>query len=270
LPLHACGGRRAKEYRSLVIGGNARDASFQRAFQAVERVEGWLTEEQARILFDRAATLGPGNRIVEIGSHHGRSTIVLAVAAQSEVDIVAIDPFARAERAPVEQLDDAEVAERDLELFRANLERAGVRTRIRIVRAGSSEALLRLPGPVDLLYVDGDHEFSAAQSDIRNWGARVPPGGTMLVHDSFCSVGVTLAQLVTLFFGRDFRYLGRSRSLAEYRRDQLSGPARLRNAARQAAELPWFLRNVIVKVALVARVRPIARVLGHTDATFPY
>ncbi len=245
-------------------------ASFEDALRAIEGVEGWLTVEQARLLYERAVSLAPGSRMVEIGSHHGRSSIVLAVGARAGVEIIAIDPFVRPERTPQEQLSDAEVARRDLQLFHANLERAGVHKRIRHVRAYSSQALECVPGPVDLLFVDGAHEFSPARSDVRDWGARVRPGGTMLIHDSFSSVGVTLAQLVTLFFGRRFRYVGRSRSLAEYRREPVSGPGRVWNAARQTAQLPWFARNVVIKIAIVVKARRLAQLLGHADDVYPY
>jgi predicted O-methyltransferase YrrM len=245
-------------------------ASFADALAAIEGIEGWLTVDQARLLYYRAARLGPGSRIVEIGSHHGRSTIVLSLGAPEDAEIVAIDPFASAERPPGQPLTDSEAGERDLELFLDNLERAGVRHRVRHVRETSGDAL-RLPSdPIDLLYVDGAHEFGAARSDIRHWGARVRPGGTMLVHDSFSSVGVTLAQLVSLFFGSRFRYVGRTRSLAEYRRLAMSDRQRMASAGRQAAQLPWFVRNVVVKVALVAGLRPLARLLGHTQDTYPH
>lgn len=92
----------------------------------------------------------------------------------------------------------------------------------------------------------------------------------MLIHDSFSSVGVTLAELVALFFASGFRYVGRSRTLAEYRREYVPRAARLPNAGRQAAQLPWFARNVLVKAALVGRARPLARLLGHQDEVFPY
>ena len=79
-------------------------------------------------------------------------------------------------------------------------------------------------------------------------------GGTLLIHDAFSSVGVTLAILRELVPGRRFRYVGRSRSLAEYRRRPAdAGGSRARNAPRQLAQLPWFARNVALKVALDAR-----------------
>ena len=74
-------------------------------------------------------------------------------------------------------------------------------------------------GPIDVLYVDGAHRYGPARADLRDWGARVQAGGTLLVHDAFSSVGVTLAILRELVAGRRFRYVGRTRSLAEYRAD---------------------------------------------------
>jgi hypothetical protein len=92
----------------------------------------------------------------------------------------------------------------------------------------------------------------------------------MLVHDSFSSIGVTLATLASLTFGSRWRYVGRTSSLAEYRRDSLGPRARVANAARQLAQLPWFARNVVVKVAIVTRLRPLARLMGHHGDHWPY
>ena len=42
--------------------------------------------------------------------------------------------------------------------------------------------------PIDVLYIDGAHRYGPARADIRDWGARVTDGGTMLIHDSFSSI----------------------------------------------------------------------------------
>ena len=34
--------------------------------------------------------------------------------------------------------------------------------------------------------------------------------------------------------------------------------------------LPWFARNVLIKVALVMRARPLLRLLGHDSDDWPY
>ena len=213
---------------------------------------------------------GPG-RIVEIGSFRGRSTIVLRRAAAPEVEVVAIDPHGGGDRGPREISPDAARGEADHEAFHANLRRAGVDAGVRHVRRTSQDALAEVEGAVELLYVDGAHRYRPARADIERWGERVAPGGTMLVHDAYNAVGVMLTQLRVLVLSRSWRYVGRTRSLAEYRREELAGTARLRNAARQLRGIPWFVRNGLIKVALVARLRPVARRLGLPDGDdWPY
>jgi SAM-dependent methyltransferase len=213
-------------------------------------VEGWLSEAQAQRL-DRCARVVPaGGRIVEIGSFRGRSTIVLARAAAPGVDVVAIDPHLGSDRGPQEIAAQPELGEQDTRLFRSNLERHGVLERVRHVRMLSSDA--PLPDAIDLLYVDGAHRFGPARDDLVRWGARVRDGGTMLVHDSFSSIGVTLALLTAVAPSRRWRYAGRDGSLAHYVADGAGGP---RSALRQIAQLPWFAYNLVLKLLTVLRIR---------------
>jgi predicted O-methyltransferase YrrM len=247
------------------------ERDFDAALAAIDGVEGWLSADQARRLWDAARRVQPPARIVEIGSFRGRSTIVLRLAADGDVEVVAIDPHGGGDRGPQEIAPDAARGDDDSRVFRANLESAGVLDRVRHVRRMSGDALGDVEGPIDVLYVDGAHRYGPARADIEEWGARVRPGGTMLVHDAYNAVGVTLAQARLLFASGGWRYVGRSRSLAEFRREQLSGGARMRNAFRQLADLPYFVRNGLIKVALVARLRPVARLLGQPDEdAWPY
>ena len=252
------------------LGADARaaDGGFAAAFSHAAAVDGWLTPAQARRLWERAAAArGP---VVEIGSFRGRSTIVLASAAP---EVIAIDPHAGSDRGPQEIAADERRGNEDHEAFVANLAAAGVADRVRHVRKPSAAALADVDGAPALLYVDGAHRYGPAHDDLRRWGARVPPGGAMLVHDSWSSVGVTLALLTECVASPWWRYAGRTGSLAEYERPHapLRGRERFRNAARQLAELPWFARNVVIKVLVLARLRPLAHRLGlPRDARWPY
>jgi predicted O-methyltransferase YrrM len=210
-------------------------------------VEGWLSEAQAARLDACARTVPAGGRIVEIGSFRGRSTIVLARAAADGVELLAVDPHLGSDRGPQEIAARPELGEQDTRTFRANLERHGVLDRVTHVRMPSGEA--PLPDVIDLLYVDGAHRLGPARDDLVRWGARVRPGGTMLVHDSFSSIGVTLALLSAVTPSRRWRYAGRDGSLARYVADGR------RNVLPQLAQLPWFAYNVLLKVLTVARIR---------------
>jgi predicted O-methyltransferase YrrM len=246
---------------------NTRD--IDEVLASVTEVEGWLTEAQARRLWTAAQRVAPGGRVVEIGSFRGRSTIVLASAAEASVDVVAIDPHGGGDRGPNEYAPDERLGDSDHATFHANLARAGVENRVRHVRRPSAQALGEVDGAVDMLFIDGAHRYAFAKPDIALWGARVTVGGSMLIHDSFNAVGVMLAQLRLLLFSREFRYVGRSGSLAEYRRQPLGRRARIDNVLGQLAELPYFVRNCVVKAALAARLAPVARLLGE-HGHWPY
>ncbi|HYD10887.1 MAG TPA: class I SAM-dependent methyltransferase, partial [Acidimicrobiales bacterium] len=191
-------------------------------------------------------------RIVEIGSFQGRSTIVLATAAPDGVEVVAIDPHAGNDRGPQEISGYEAEAASDNQRFEQNLRDAGVRERVRHVRAFSDRAHTEVDGPIDLLYIDGAHRYAPAREDIVSWGRRVVAGGTMLIHDSFSSIGVTLAILRTLVPSSEWTYIGRSGSMTEYRR--LPPIGRASNAGRQAAQLPWFAKNVVLKVLIASKI----------------
>ena len=245
--------------------------SFDEALEAVRDVDGWMSPDQAERLYRAAAGTHPGDTVVEIGSFRGRSTIVLAGAAPDGVQIVAIDPHAGNDRGPQEIDGFQAAAATDHEVFNANLAAAGVAQRVRHVRAFSDAAHAGVQGEVAVLYVDGAHRYSPARTDIREWGRRVSPGGTMLIHDSFSSLGVTLAILRELMFGARWRYVGRARSLTEYRADlDATWPSRLGNAARQALQLPWFLKNLLVKVLITLKLGGLLRKVTGREPEWPY
>ena len=230
-----CGARGSVRSRSGVAGARpglgdrvrcgGLHVTFEQAWAAVADVDGWMTEGQARALYEAGAACPPGGRIVEIGSFQGRSTIVLALAAPADVEIVAIDPHAGNDRGPQEIDGYEDAAADDHAKFEANLVAAGVRDRVTHLRQFSDRAHQLVDGEIDVLYVDGAHRYGPARVDIRDWGARVKPGGTLLIHDSFSSIGVTAAILRELLLSNRFRYVTRSRSLAVYEPSSAGGRA---------------------------------------------
>jgi len=245
--------------------------TYDEAFDAAKDVDGWMSPDQAKRLYDAAAATRPGDVIVEIGSFRGRSTIVMASAAPDGVPVVAIDPHAGNDRGPQELEGFAAEAATDHDIFNANLAVAGVSGRVRHVRKFSDAAHGEVQGNVAVLYIDGAHRFDPARNDIHVWGRRVTPGGTMLIHDSFSSVGVTLAILRELLVGSRFRYVGRARSLTEFRAD-LDGTTKssLLNAARLLAQLPWFAKNLVVKVLITVKLGGVLKAITGREPEWPY
>jgi hypothetical protein len=230
---------------------------FDAVWRVADTVPGWLTEDQGRLLFDAAAALPDGATILEIGSHQGRSTVVLAeVAKASGGTVVAVDPFVDG------RLFGGASTEAKLV---GNLETRGLRDSVELVRDYSTSLRPRWDRPFDLLYVDGKHDYWTLSDDLK-WSVHLPPGGLVLVHDCFSSIGVTLGILAHVLPGRELTYLSRAGSLAVFRRARPTW----RDRARILAEMPWWVRNVALKVLLRLRLRPVARLLGHDSPYDPY
>ncbi|MDF1603133.1 class I SAM-dependent methyltransferase [Nocardioides sp. YIM 152315] len=229
---------------------------FDATFALADRLPGWLTRDQARVLDAVAREVGPDGTIVEIGSHHGRSAVVLARALPEGGRLVAVDPF------PADWRYGGPGTEAT---FRANLETAGVTDRVDVRVATSREVRSRWSSTVAAVYVDGKHDVWSLRDDVR-WAAHVRPHGWVLVHDAFSSLGVTLGLLSVLPLSRRLRYVGRTGSLA---RIEVAPPTPA-DRLRPLREVPWWLRNLVVKVLLRLRLRRAAGWLGHHGAADPY
>ena len=236
----------------------------------IDGVDGWLSSDQAERLYEAATATRRGDQIVEIGSFRGRSTIVLAGAAPDGVAIVAIDPHAGNDRGPQEITGFAVEAASDHEVFTANLAARGSPTECIMFVSSAIERMPTSRDPSPCCTSTARTAMRPALSDIRSWGARVEPGGTMLIHDSFSSVGVTLA----IVSGADVRPaipLCRPVAFAERvpRRPRPPATASV-NAVRQIAQLPWFIKNLGLKVLLSLGWGKLVRRLGLREPEWPY
>jgi hypothetical protein len=222
-----------------------------------EGIPGWLTTGQAELLHEQARTLPAGAAVVEIGSHKGRSTVVLAHALRERGGtVVAIDPF----------IDGAVFGGSGTRHhFERHVEMASVGDTVELVCDYSTKARKSWTRPFHLLYIDGKHDYWTLSDDLK-WRVHLPEGSPVLVHDCFSSIGVTLGILRHVLPAGDLRYEQRVGSLALFR----VGRPTMRDRLRILAELPWWGRNVVLKVLLRLRLRPLARVLGHDSPYDPY
>lgn len=235
---------------------------FESCWPLIEGVPGWLTADQAYELFRltrsvRGTSGAPGIRVVEIGSHQGRSTLALALAGK-DVELTAVDPFVGGR-----MFGGPDVRR----LMVANLKRAGVTDRVTLLTMTSRRAFSSWPAGrvVDLVHIDGKHDVVSLLLDLR-WARFVHEGGHVAVHDMFSSIGVTLGALLALPFARRLTFAHRVGSLAVLETRRPRPTERL----RALAHLPWFARNVVVKICLRLRLLGAARAMGHTDVCDPY
>ncbi len=120
-------------------------------------IGGWLTRDQAFALWSEARGVASKSRIVEIGSHQGRSTVVLASAAPQST-VVAIDPFVGGAMFG---------GTKTKEKFLANLTEAGVRERVELRQAKSTELRPNVHESIAFLYIDGKHDYWTLSDDLK-------------------------------------------------------------------------------------------------------
>lgn len=136
---------------------------FVDVWRIADDVVGWLDGPEAELLYSCAKSLPIGSEIVEVGTAHGKSATVLVFAGH-KISSVDIDP------------------------------KISVWPGTNILTMKSVDASERFKvESIDLLFLDGDHEYESVKADIGAWLSRVKPGGMVLFHDYQSWPGVTKA-----------------------------------------------------------------------------
>lgn len=139
----------------------------------LDGVAGWLTDEEADTLYTLARRVTGDGVIVEIGSFKGRSTICLALGSRAGASV------------PVYAIDPGNVGTRRAAELRANLERAGIADLVVPVAATSNDAFASFePERIELLFIDGSHEYAQVMLDFAQWTSRLVDGGMLVMHDT--------------------------------------------------------------------------------------
>jgi len=151
-------------------------SSFQAKVKPlIADVPGWLTDEEGEALYELARSCTGKGVIVEIGSWKGKSTVCLGVGSQDgeAVPVYAIDPHA-----------DYRFGD-----FKTNVERARIAELVRPIAALSQPAADDFVEPIELLFVDGSHEFDLVLEDFEKWVPKVVDGGWVAFHDTTWTAG---------------------------------------------------------------------------------
>ena len=196
---------------------------------------------------DAAGDLPSEPLLLEIGSHQGRSTVVLA-----PLRVRAGRPGRR--RRPVRRRPALRRRARPATKFEQNLARAGLTDTVELLPEYSTRARPTWTRDIDYLYIDGKHDYWTLTRRPASGPSTCPPGAPILVHDCYSSIGVTLGVLATCC------PRARCATSAGPGRWPCSGSARRPRptGVRILREVPWWLRNVAIKVLLRLRLRPVA------------
>jgi predicted O-methyltransferase YrrM len=138
-------------------------------------VPGWLTDEEGEALYELARSCTGKGVIVEIGSWKGKSTVCLGVGSEEgeRVPVYAIDPHA-----------DYRFGD-----FKTNVDRAGIVELVRPIASLSQTAADDFDEPIELLFVDGSHEYDLVLEDFEKWVPKVVDGGWVAFHDTTWTAG---------------------------------------------------------------------------------
>lgn len=146
--------------------------TFEEIYNIVEESshESAFNREECVALYDYLLKLSGNARIVEIGVQYGRSSSLIAeVSKDKGFHFTAVDNW----------LEDVSTE------ARKNFESQISKYKWNVVKLwmDSSLAFRLYDNKIDLIHIDGDHEYEGVLADINNWLPKVRRGGFALFDD---------------------------------------------------------------------------------------
>lgn len=163
--------------------------------ESVARPGGGCPPGKQRALAHLIVTRGL-KRSVEIGVFAGGSLFPQAVAMKHTGGLaIGIDPWSATEAEQRENLDrfvpqvGEDYARRlDWEaLYREvgeRIQRYGLAVHCRLMRMTSSRASAEVDGPLDLVHIDGNHDYARCADDLARWLPKLRTGGLLVLDDT--------------------------------------------------------------------------------------
>jgi predicted O-methyltransferase YrrM len=138
-----------------------------------------LTAKEAEFLYLAASNCSKNGAIVEIGSWRGKSTVLLAQGALSgqKPTIYAVDPHTGG-------LEKRNIIMLTFYEFKNNIKKAGADEIVVPIVKRSEDAVKGWNIPVEVIFIDGSHEFEDVEKDFTLWDPHVIEGGLIIFHDT--------------------------------------------------------------------------------------
>ena len=161
------------------------EAFFTCLLNKVKKIEGWLGEREAKLLISitkkACENLPSPANIVEIGSYHGKSTVLFGSVAKKffpGTKVYAIDTHDGKLGAADQGL---KLYPPSFESFKKNIEAEELLEVIEIIKNNSYN--VEWQAPVTLLFIDGLHDYINVSRDFAHFSNWIKPGGYIAFHD---------------------------------------------------------------------------------------
>jgi predicted O-methyltransferase YrrM len=210
-------------------------------------VPGWLTDEEGEALYDLARACSGRGVIVEIGSWKGKSTICLGLGSRAgaSLPVYAVDPHA-----------DYRFGD-----FKTNVERAGIADLVRPIASFSQPAAADFDEPIELLFVDGSHEYDLVLEDFEKWVPKVVEDGWVAFHDTTWTAGPRKVVGDAIYRSRRFKdarfVVGSTTVARKVERNTL--PDRMRNRYVLSVKTAFWLGSSALKKQRKLLPKPVER-----------
>lgn len=155
----------------------------------LQDIDGWLLLVEAAELFLLSKQISPTRPIIcEIGTWKGKSAYVFSSALRGTCGILySVDPFngdgdSISKDCYQEQIKELNVSL--LQNFEDTMKRYGLWEYVRVIPFLSVEAKSRFhEKKIDLLFIDGNHDYGAVREDYLLWSDLISSGGIIVLHD---------------------------------------------------------------------------------------
>ena len=168
----------------------------------------FLTEEDFCQLYNLASNVPENGRIVEIGAGAGCSMVTMGIgsdAKNKEIELISVDTFHYSKYIEYGGEIDKEFV---LAKFLENVKFWGLD--VKLLREHSALACRKIGDKsVDLLFIDGDHQYPEVKADIINYSPKMKDGGIFCGHD-YQGVHDGVVRAVDEIFNKNFQVLGSS------------------------------------------------------------
>jgi hypothetical protein len=145
--------------------------------------------------------------------------------------------------------------------FKANVERAGIHDLVTPIASLSQSAADDFDEPIELLFVDGSHEYDLVLEDFEKWVPKVVDGGWVAFHDTTWTAGPRKVVGQAIYRGRGFkdvRFVVGSLTLArKVARNAL--PDRVRNRYVLGVKTAFWLSSSALKKQRRLLPKPVER-----------